>query len=490
MQLLPEAFNYGPTVLQITPNMSTQEGGGTGVVFGYGLGPVTSSNIPSDLQIRVAGVLVRVTAFVPYAYPTSAPPFPLQAALFTIPPGTAGGPVDVTVSTANGSTTAKASLSYLPAVQQFPLPGSALAQGIYDAYRDQYYFTDAKKVQVFSRTQGKWLAPINIPGSQRLWGIALSPDGSKLAVSDPGTGDIYLLNAANTTSIKTFDVSHSQFGTLGYPCGLAVSDAGNIYYMVYVPGISGADQYFKLNTNNGTIFDYRMDSPGFGPQDIYLRNAISSDNSRVYFSDYGLVFSVDTATDQIFEALDGYGCCYGNYELALSSNQTQLTATFFIYDSDLNGQSYYALNDREILTIQYVYGAKMSPDGRLLFQPATSGIDVFDGRLGNLRNRIALPIELSPNYDALVGDGRDNVLLAITGQAGDGIAIVDLTSVVEPPPAHYAETRLSDYFHSAPGGQASHLFRLQAREGRNHSQPAIHPAAVPHVTRFPFSAGK
>jgi hypothetical protein len=67
----------------------------------------------------------------------------------------------------------------------------------------------------------------------------------------------------------------------------------------------------------------------------------------------------------------------------------------------------------------------------LLFQPAIDGIDVFDGTLGNLLQRVSLPTLLSENYDALVSDGKDNVLIAITGN-GDGIAIVDLTSIPEP----------------------------------------------------------
>jgi hypothetical protein len=98
---------------------------------------------------------------------------------------------------------------------------------------------------------------------------------------------------------------------------------------------------------------------------------------------------------------------------------------------------------RESSSIGYVYGAKMSPDGSLFFQPSTNGIDVFDGRLGILRNRLALPFALSQNYDALVADGKDNVLLAITGIAGSGIAIVDLSSVSEPGPLPYQSEGVS-----------------------------------------------
>ena len=37
-----------------------------------------------------------------------------------------------------------------------------------------------------------------------------------------------------------------------------------------------------------------------------------------------------------------------------------------------------------------------------------------------------------------MGDGLDNSLIAITGDAGNGIAILDLTSLPEPQPRGYA----------------------------------------------------
>jgi len=55
-------------------------------------------------------------------------------------------------------------------------------------------------------------------------------------------------------------------------------------------------------------------------------------------------------------------------------------------------------------------------------------------RLPTLRSRIALPFALSQNYDALVADGRDNALIAITGANGTGIATIDLSSLSEPVP--------------------------------------------------------
>lgn len=108
----------------------------------------------------------------------------------------------------------------------------------------------------------------------------------------------------------------------------------------------------------------------------------------------------------IFRASTDQGCRYGDDDLALSSNQTQFEASSYLYDSNLNAQSFLTLNDREALNTSYVYGAKLSPNGSLLFQPSTNGLDVYDGRLGILLTRIALSFPLSANYDALVSEAR------------------------------------------------------------------------------------
>ncbi len=490
-QILPEGFSYGPAILQVSPNVSSAEGGGTGYVFGYGFGPfTTSAAVPSSLQVTVGGALVQTTALYSIGGGGS-PPFQLQALAYVIPAGAAGSAADVTVTSSSVSATAPAALSYLPAVQQFPLSGAALAQGIYDSYRDVYYFTDTSKIQVFSKTLGRWLAPISIaapPGAaQRLWGIALSPDGTKLAVADIAAGVIYELNPLNPAAVKTFTVSATVLGPVS-PVAVAISNAGAVYYATMQPPGSGAHGFFKLDTNTGAVTDYGIGSPGVyingSPQDVFLHTVISSDNSRVFFNADGYIFSIDTATDKVFAASVDVGCCYGDYELALSSNQIQFSASSYLFDSNLNGESYLSLNDREILTAQYVYGNKLSPDGSLLFQPSVSGIDILDGRLGNLLRRVSLPVFLSENYDALVPDGKDNILLAITGVNGDGIGIVDLTSLSEPPPLPYAAASPVRAKRLVGWGRARPDVRIFARSNsRPGSTPAI-PRMAPHVTNF------
>jgi hypothetical protein len=487
-QLLPEGFSYGPTILQVSPNMSTIEGGSTGFIFGYGFGPFTAStSVPNNLQATVGGVPVQLTALFSFI---GSPPFQLQILAYTIPAGSVGS-ADVTVTSSSGSTTVHGALTYLPGIQQFSLAGSSLAQGIYDPHRDLYYFTDTNKVQIFSKTLGSWQTPISIPApqgaTQRLWGLGLSPDGMNLAVADISAGVIYELNPASPSTIKTFSVSTTSTPVAKvFPAGTAISDSGMIYYATMAPGVSGAPGFFKLNTSTGTITDYGIDSPGESiaghPQDVFLRTVISADNSKVFFNAKGFVFRIDTATDSITPASNDVGCCSGDYDLTVSANQVQFEASSFFYDSNLNAESYYALNDREILTASDVYGAKLSPDGSLLFQPSPNGLDILDGRLGNLLQRVSLPVALSQNYDALVEDGKDNVLIAITGVNSDGIAVVDLSSVSEPPPLPFFKSSSPSAINRVVPGRDPRSASITSHGlNRTESSPTV-PRRVVHVS--------
>jgi hypothetical protein len=138
------------------------------------------------------------------------------------------------------------------------------------------------------------------------------------------------------------------------------------------------------------------------------------------------------------------------------------------------------MNDREASDVSYVYGAKFSPDGSLLFQPSANGVDVFDGRLGLLLKRIALPFALSTNYDALVADGSDNKLIAITGANGDGIAVLDLTSIAQPAPLGYAAQRSASLARALAGRDAVNFKGLPSQQN-----PAMFGVRViPHITHF------
>jgi hypothetical protein len=474
MQLTPDGFSYGPSILEVTPNLATADGGGAGVLYGYGFGPVGTSSagstLPGDVTVAVEGSSAQIAgANLNSTYYEI--PFLLQSLDYVIPPGLASSTVDVAVTTSSGTVVAKSSLAYLPPTQQFPLPGSALAQGVFDPVRDLYYFTDATNIQVFSLAEHQWISAIPIAGAKRLWGIALSPDSSKLAVTDEMTNTIYLVDPANTSSVSAFAVPIPQGSATGpTPYGIAVGNSGFAYVVT-------SSLVFELDTSSGTFTAYpvQVSSNSLSPPQ-YQRIEISSDGSRVYFDTLGRIFYIDTATNSLSSNTGNeIACCNTSSDITLSASGGTVGASLYFYDADLNAESFLTQNDREVQNISYLYGAKLSPDGSLFFQPSTNGIDVYDGRLGVLLDRVALPFALSQNYDALVSDQSDDMLIAITGATGDGIAVVDLTSISEPSPLPYAEARRPTLFRNAAAAKSS----APAKK----SQVGASPHPIPYVTR-------
>jgi hypothetical protein len=165
-----------------------------------------------------------------------------------------------------------------------------------------------------------------------------------------------------------------------------------------------------------------------------LRLVLSADGSRVYFNNDGEFDVVDTTTNTYQTANVGpLGSFSGGFELALTPDQTRLSAGGLITDSNGNGIAAQSLGWNPSYDANYVYGAAFSADSTLLFQPGVASIDAFDGFTGEFTSRISLPFELPENYRALVADGVDDFVVAITGATGDGIAVVDLRGVARPP---------------------------------------------------------
>ena len=481
-QILPDAFSYGPWVLEAPTAYATAEGGGPAQIYGYGFGPVTTPNgaqpiaPPVDLQILVGGGNAKVTGYLPEAYLGDgstfvSSPLPLVGAEFTVPSGTAGTSADVIVTNTSGSTTVKQAITYLPAVQSFPLSGSKLMDGVYDPRRDVYYFTDTNQVRVFSRSQSKWLNSIVIPppvgayGPQRLLGVSLSLDGSKMVVSDAGAIAIYIIDPDNPTSIKSYPYPSQVFGDpiTETPSGVAITNSGIIYITTFDLNGDGSPFLLTLNPSTGKVAPYitsGLPFPTEGPYQ-YGRLPMSADGTRIYVNSYGSIAAIDTSSGAATYPFGTNDLGQNGYEIVLAADQTSLFADGFLMDSNLNIHGLLAMNWRELIDADPVYGATMSPDGGLLFQPNSKSIDVFDGNTGAFRSRISLPMTLSSSYRALVSDGKDSVQVAITG-TGDGVAVIDLRSLVEPDPIPYFARSLQN---------TNSDFSLQGRARQVPAQP-------------------
>ena len=432
-------FSYGPSVEKALTNASTAEGGSTVTIFGHGLfDEYINGGFKTAPQVTIGGNSATFVAPQYFQYSDQTAPTPLELIQVVIPPGTAGQSGDIVVSNSSGSGTLKNGISFVPETRQYPLPGAQLAEGIYDQWRDVYYFADQSQIQVFSRTLAKWLTPINIPKvagqtAQRLWAISLSPNGSKLAVSDFAGSMIDVLNPDNPSAVRSFSVA-SLPGTnipVVQPCGLAVTDRGVVYFSgaASVAPQDYANVLAKVDTVTGAISTYTIDEaypPGIWglSGNIYNRVLLTRDNLHVYYSHLGgSVFLLDTQTDQIMVnplvgVLDG--------ELSLAANGVTVSGSQYLLDSSLNIRAQVAANEITDYDKIYNIGEKTSPDGKFLFQLLQQGIVVVDAYTGLQVTRVGLPLATTFTYDALVTDTTDDLVVAITGTTGDGITIIDL----------------------------------------------------------------
>jgi hypothetical protein len=426
VQLNPENFSYGPTIVELSTNAASAEGGAQGAIFGYGLGEQ-----PSDVTISIGGQPAPVTQVIPFASPIYPYPFPMEAALFTIPAGTAGTASTVTATTASGSARLPGSFYYVPPVQSYPLAGASLMQGLYDPTRGVVYFTDQAQIDVFSPASENWLAPILISftnAQSRLVGVALSPDGNTLAVSDAGNSRIYVMNPSSPSSVQSFSVNT---GNGVQPYGLAVTNSETVYYATYTQGISPPGGFNKLNTTTGKITTFELVNNG----DSFVRVLLTPDGTSVFVNegsgDAG-VWVVDTSDNSLTEGMQATSAGDGNEDAALSGDGSVLLASDLLTDDNLNVFGDITYVDRDVWLPLAVYGQKVSSDGSLIFQPLTDGIDVHDSTSGLLDYRVQFPVQFANVYDALALDNTDNLIFGITST---GIVQIDLQSL--PVPALY-----------------------------------------------------
>jgi DNA-binding beta-propeller fold protein YncE len=147
---------------------------------------------------------------------------------------------------------------------------------------------------------------MQLPGvnlNTRLLVLSESPDGTKLAVSDFGGQQIYVLNPDNPSLAKSYPISPAEV-----PEGLAITNGGIVYFCATDANGTGTPLFHKLDSTTGVITDLgRLQSTG--GNDVYDRVLLSPDGSKVYFSvagDFSGSFWLDTANDQMTFSNAGY----------------------------------------------------------------------------------------------------------------------------------------------------------------------------------------
>jgi hypothetical protein len=186
---LPDDFTYGPHLLRVGPNAVSAKGGDPVEVSAYGLSG----------QMTFGATRVEISTGVFDSFPSFY--YPEQSVTLTAPAGNPGW-ADISVSNGFGSDTLKHGLQYLSA--------EALVKGapndfvVYDSARDRFYLTGSgNTVAVFDPQTQTFLPPLQsatVSSSATLFGEALTPDSSKLLVSDPDDHVVVVFDLVSGTS--------------------------------------------------------------------------------------------------------------------------------------------------------------------------------------------------------------------------------------------------------------------------------------------------
>jgi hypothetical protein len=459
LALAPDAFSYGPQILQIFPGAGSNAGGDTVQIYGYGFG---SDSSKINLKIGSASATVQkvenVTNIAPSLGLDASYPFSIERITLQTPPGSSGK-ADIFVSVPIGSTTSAKSFQYLQAVHSYSKPGDFKFL-IYDQKRQSIYLTNIDHVDVFDLQQNIFLSPIEPPGgpppNAGLRGLALTPDGSQLIVADFGAQSIYLLDPVKGTGTAVPVGGVPGFTNSG-PASVAATSLQTVFVGLSGEGGSTGACFTCLAQMNLTVSPPTI-QPAPQPEVTSLTGAplvqgnASGDHVFLAFAsapggpvaawnsnapNQFVVSAASTSAVDLGTAADGT-------RFALQTNgTTEIRAA----DLSLNSVPVSA-ELAQIPGRAFVPGLTFHPSGALIYQPfltgtpgsagVKGGIDILDAHSGALRLRLFLPQQFLTEVDArhgsfLTTDENGQRLFAITSSNGmpqnAALTIVQLAAV-------------------------------------------------------------
>jgi len=459
LAIAPDAFSYGPQILQLLPNAGTNTGGDSVQIYGYGFGAD-----PAKITVKFGGAnavvqkVESVTSIAASIGLDASYPFSLERITLQTPPGSPGK-ADVFVSAPAGATTSAKSFQYLQSVQSYSKPG-LFKFLLYDQKRQRIYLTALDHLDVFDFQQSTFLAPLLPPGgpppNAGLRGLALTPDGSQLIVADFGAQKVYLLDPVKGTG-TTVPVGGVPGFTNSGPARVAATSTQTVFVGLSGEGGSSGACSTCLAQMNLTVSPPTI-QPAPQPQVTSLTGAPLVQGTAagdLVFVAFGAapggpvaVWSASAPNQFVTSAANA-----STTDLGASSDGSlfalQSRATIEMRTADLSLTS--VPNSAELEQIPgrvLVPGVALHPSGALLYQPfltgapgsvgVKGGIDILDAHSGALRLRIFLPQQLMTDVDGLHGsflttDENGQRLFALTSSDGTSqnaaLTVVQLAAV-------------------------------------------------------------
>jgi len=459
LAIAPDAFSYGPQILEVLPNAGSTAGGDLIQIYGYGFGS-DASLIGTKIGGAAATVqrVENVTSIAPTLALDSTYPFPLQRITLLTPPGSPGQ-ADITVTATAGTLTFPRAFQYMQSARVFAKP--ALYKFVlYDQKRQWLYLSSTDHVDVFELAAAQFRStaitpPGGPPPDAAIRGTCLTPDGSQLIVADFGAQSLYLLDPDTGTGTTVFVGGVSGFVNSG-PARVAATSAQTVFVAMSGEGGSSACSsclsQLNLSVTPPTV------QPAPQPEVTALTGVPIVQASAAGDTVYLAYDSVPAdplgswsaaAPNQFTTSLDTESAV----DLAAAADGTlfasRTAVSTEIHAANLTLSATPASPElQQIPARVLVPGLALHPTGALLYQPFLTGpapaappaigiqggIDIIDAHSGQLRRRIFLPepfATLSTDIDALHGsflavDENGQRLFALTTS---GLTIIQLSAV-------------------------------------------------------------
>jgi hypothetical protein len=435
--VMPEAATYEPQALFVQPSASPVAGGSSTILFGYGL---DSPNV----EVKIGGAAASITGSGPLGI--SPFPFPTGYLSVAIPPGTPGL-ADITISSPQGSSTLSKGFQYLASAQIYAVPG-ALDSIIYDQPRQRLYATNEplNRVEIFDLASQKYLSPVSV-GNQPS-ALALTPDGTILAVVNSADGTVSSINPATMQVTNTYaaltpaDQNPTACG--GQALNIAPVTPHNMLIDVYCNALAFSGVVHLLNLDTGSLSCSGVVTCAANGTNLSLGSGLfvmasipggskvlMADVSEIAGAELGYVALLDFGANTVTASEFG-----GSFDGAVSADGTIFASDFELLNtqmfpfetaSDITFLGAATLSDVNLV------GEKLNPSGSLLFVPQQSeangngsGMDIFDVHRGRLAMRIALPEQLPLTLNSLALDETGTKMFLISNS---GITIASLFAV-------------------------------------------------------------
>jgi hypothetical protein len=205
----PQVFTYSVFPQYAILSGGSPDGGEPGRISGFGL-----PTDPSNGSMMVGGNTATITTKTSQYLPFTGEAFPATFLNFIVPPGSPGF-ADIDVSTSAGTGTLAKGFFYARSVKDYPSSDKFTAV-LADTKRQRVYLAAKNQVDVFSTSSDQYTAPI-YPAAQgtakQFSGLALTPDGSQLLVTDLLDGSLAAINPDAPSSSFVIPIAPVDYST-------------------------------------------------------------------------------------------------------------------------------------------------------------------------------------------------------------------------------------------------------------------------------------